>query len=266
MNKYSLKRKIKYLLYLSLSLFFRYSGLLFIRNLFREKNGLIVLMYHKINDLPNNTLSVSPAEFEEQIKTHQSQIIQLKKEYNKRISDQSIDIDEHLRNIEALKREIKRNEQIIKDRDQTIESKVKFIDQIQNSNNQQRMELENEIQTLKSDIMSLKAQTTAEQIARVFLEGVMKEELKGVQLFNQAIAILDEFGYLASWKATRDGPQVELKHCPYRELALDHPQLCQIDERILSELFEMDLRLIKRREFGKNPYTPCIFSFQTEGG
>jgi len=67
-NKYFIKHTIKRFLYLSLSLIFKCSGLPILLNLFREKNGLIVLMYHKINDIPNNTLSVSTSLFEEQIK------------------------------------------------------------------------------------------------------------------------------------------------------------------------------------------------------
>lgn len=47
---------------------FKYTGFPTLLNLSRKRNGLIVLMYHKINDIPNNTLSVSTFQFEEQIK------------------------------------------------------------------------------------------------------------------------------------------------------------------------------------------------------
>ena len=68
MNRYSIKHTIKRVLYLSLSLMFKCTGFPALLNLSRKRNGLIVLMYHKINDIPNNTLSVSTLQFEEQIK------------------------------------------------------------------------------------------------------------------------------------------------------------------------------------------------------
>ncbi len=102
----------------------------------------------------------------------------------------------------------------------------------------------------------------AQAVARELLANQERESLRGVQLFNQAISILDQLGYLPNWKATREGPEIELKHCPYQDLATEHPQLCQIDQALLSELFQTELKLVKRRDFGLNPYSPCIFSAQ----
>jgi len=39
--------------------------------------------------------------------------------------------------------------------------------------------------------------------------------------FNQALEYLNKLNYHASWEARPDGPQVMLRHCPYRDLAKD---------------------------------------------
>ncbi len=67
MIKFRKKEKIKRIIYVSLSLFSKYSGLSLFNALNRNKNGLIVLMYHKVNELLDNPLSVSVNQFKEQI-------------------------------------------------------------------------------------------------------------------------------------------------------------------------------------------------------
>ncbi len=80
-----------------------------------------------------------------------------------------------------------------------------------------------------------------------------------ISSFNQAVAFLNDHHYRASWKATPEGPQIELRHCPYQDLATTHPQLCQIDTQFIKSLFDLDLELIQKKEFGTNPFSPCIF-------
>ena len=77
--------------------------------------------------------------------------------------------------------------------------------------------------------------------------------------FNQAIEFLNQYNYHASWEAHPGGPQGELRHCPYRDLAVSYPLLCQIDQHLLSHLFNTPLVLSQRRSFGNNPYSPCVF-------
>ncbi|NOQ39514.1 MAG: helix-turn-helix domain-containing protein [Anaerolineales bacterium] len=77
--------------------------------------------------------------------------------------------------------------------------------------------------------------------------------------FNQALEYLNQLNYHASWEARPDGPQVMLRHCPYRDLAKDHTQLCQFDNHLISILFDTPLELTQKRSFGNNPFSPCIF-------
>ena len=89
-----------------------------------------------------------------------------------------------------------------------------------------------------------------------------KLDIKGknpIPRFNQAIELLNELNYLANWSAHPDGPRVKFRHCPYKDLALTNPEICQMDQKLLSILFDLPLILNKRRDFGKDPYSPCLF-------
>lgn len=97
------------------------------------------------------------------------------------------------------------------------------------------------------------------KVSGLMLEGYKTEKGNLISTYNQAVAFLNERYYRASWKATPDGPQIELRHCPYQELTITHPQLCQLDEQVVSSLFNTELELAKKRDFGKNPFSPCIF-------
>ncbi len=77
--------------------------------------------------------------------------------------------------------------------------------------------------------------------------------------FNQALEYLNQLNYHASWEARPDGPRVILRHCPYLELAKNHSLLCQFDNHLISILFDTPLELTRKRSFGKDPFSPCIF-------
>lgn len=102
-------------------------------------------------------------------------------------------------------------------------------------------------------------QLMLENITSHFLEDFQAGTGNRISSFNQAVAFLNEHHYRASWKATPDGPQIELRHCPYRDLALTHSQLCQIDQEIVSSIFNTKLVLTQKRDFGRNPFSSCIF-------
>jgi len=101
-------------------------------------------------------------------------------------------------------------------------------------------------------------------------EGMTKElpeiSKHRITRFNQAVLYLNQLNYHASWEVTLQGPQVELRHCPYRGLATQNFLLCQMDEQILSKLFQVPLGLVQKRFFGKNPFSPCIFNMQGKMG
>jgi predicted ArsR family transcriptional regulator len=81
-----------------------------------------------------------------------------------------------------------------------------------------------------------------------------------IQRYNQAIGFLNERHYRASWEARQEGPQVSLRHCPYQDLARENLLLCQLDEELLTSLFGREMVLTQKRQFGKDPFSPCEFN------
>lgn len=103
-------------------------------------------------------------------------------------------------------------------------------------------------------------------IVQNLINGKVKGSLNRVQRFNDGIELLNTMHYHASWEARPQGPRVELRHCPYRGLAQSHPVLCQVDEILLQELFGTELVLSQKRDFGKNPFSPCVFQIAGQPG
>lgn len=98
------------------------------------------------------------------------------------------------------------------------------------------------------------------QVADQLIQGQFGERGNRVERFNQGVDFLNSMHYHASWEARLQGPRVELRHCPYQDLAQEHPVLCQLDERLIQSIFGVDLKLVQRRTYGKYPHSPCIFS------
>ncbi len=97
------------------------------------------------------------------------------------------------------------------------------------------------------------------EVVENLIQGKLEERKNRVQRFNQGVEFLNSMHYHASWEARPQGPQVELRHCPYQDLPLAYPILCQLDQVLLQRVFGVELALIKRRAFGRNPFSPCIF-------
>jgi predicted ArsR family transcriptional regulator len=122
---------------------------------------------------------------------------------------------------------------------------------------------ENLIPVLKAFLLEISgSQSTEDKIGPIvhnLIDGKVQGSLNRVQRFNEGIAFLNTMNYHASWEARPQGPRVELRHCPYRDLAQTHPALCELDQIMLRELLGSELVLSQKRTFGKNPFSPCVF-------
>jgi predicted ArsR family transcriptional regulator len=98
------------------------------------------------------------------------------------------------------------------------------------------------------------------RIAELLTKTAQIDAKNQIQRFNQAVEFLNQLHYHAAWEVSPDGPQITLRHCPYANLAESHHQLCLIDTEFISILFGTDLKLIRKRSFGKDTFSPCIFS------
>jgi len=47
---------------------------------------------------------------------------------------------------------------------------------------------------------------------------------------------LNQMNYHAKWEAGAAGPRIIFGHCPYAAIVKDHPELCQMDAKLLSNL------------------------------
>ena len=70
---------------------------------------------------------------------------------------------------------------------------------------------------------------------------------------------LAAFHYQPRWEAHARGPRLVLGHCPYGSLAPAHPQICQIDQRLLSLLVEADARQTAVLEETSPGLYQCVF-------
>lgn len=72
----------------------------------------------------------------------------------------------------------------------------------------------------------------------------------------QVITNLNGMGYSSAWEARQAGPTIILHHCPYLELLRDHPELCTLDELILTNWLG---KRPKRRTSIKDGAHFCVF-------
>ena len=103
------------------------------------------------------------------------------------------------------------------------------------------------------------------------LENVAKEMTKkfqggttSIQRLNQVIQWLDERNYQAHWEASPTGPRVIIDHCPYSAIQPDNPEICQIDNAMISKLLGIPVRQTCKRRFDHQEPKQCIFALQTE--
>ena len=122
---------------------------------------------------------------------------------------------------------------------------------------------DNLIPLLEGFLATLGELDSPDQVLYELVENLIQGKLEGkrnrVGRFNQGVELLNTMHYYASWEARPQGPRVELRHCPYQDLAQTYPILCQLDQLLVQRIFDTDLSLTQRRTFGINPFSPCIF-------
>jgi predicted ArsR family transcriptional regulator len=109
------------------------------------------------------------------------------------------------------------------------------------------------------EVIEREIESISTQIAETLAKDLPDKRLNKITQYNQGVEFLNQLNYHASWGPRPKGPQVELRHCPYKELPLTHPHICRIDQRLISRLFDIKMKMSQRREFGVNPYSPCVF-------
>lgn len=74
---------------------------------------------------------------------------------------------------------------------------------------------------------------------------------------NLAVERLNQMKYHARWEAGPEGPRMVLGHCPYAAILAKHPELCSMDENLLSRLVGQSAVQISR--VGREESSVCVF-------
>ena len=73
---------------------------------------------------------------------------------------------------------------------------------------------------------------------------------------------LNELHYRAHWEAGAEGPRLMFGHCPYAAVIENHPELCQMDRRAVSEAMGTGARQLCKIDLMGSGASQCIFSFK----
>lgn len=76
---------------------------------------------------------------------------------------------------------------------------------------------------------------------------------------KQTIERLNALHYRARWEASAHGPRVILERCPYRNLAENHPELCEMDAILLTILTGSEAKKVMPRESNPQSVPVCVF-------
>lgn len=75
---------------------------------------------------------------------------------------------------------------------------------------------------------------------------------------NSVVEKLNQMNYHARWEAGAEGPQIHLGHCPYEAIVDKHPELCEMDMNLVSQLTS---RLVLRETKLETRKNICPFVF-----
>ena len=75
---------------------------------------------------------------------------------------------------------------------------------------------------------------------------------------NLVIEKLNQMNYHARWEAGAEGPQIHFGHCPYATIVGKHPELCEMDVGLLSQLISRPVLQENKSETQKS-LCPFVF-------
>jgi len=75
----------------------------------------------------------------------------------------------------------------------------------------------------------------------------------------EAIEKLNRQQYQASWEASPTGPRLILRNCPYAVILEKHPELCCMDEALISKLLDQPVQQTAKLERQPDGAPHCAF-------
>ena len=74
-----------------------------------------------------------------------------------------------------------------------------------------------------------------------------------------AVEKLNSMNYHARWEAGAEGPRILFSHCPYAAVLAHHPELCEMDVRLLSHLIARPISQATKSETQRVGVCPLVF-------
>jgi len=115
--------------------------------------------------------------------------------------------------------------------------------------------------SMLADALLVEASSTVQMDAlgkRIAGEGMTSDQPLMRRLAS-TIERLNSMHYQARWEAGAEGPRIILGHCPYKAIIADHPELCQMDAALLTELLQDEVRQTAKLEPGAGGLPFCGF-------
>jgi predicted ArsR family transcriptional regulator len=76
---------------------------------------------------------------------------------------------------------------------------------------------------------------------------------------NLVVKKLNQMNYHARWEAGPEGPRILFSHCPYAAVVEKHPELCEMDASLMSQLMSRPVLKETRPETQKSSICPYMF-------
>ena len=103
----------------------------------------------------------------------------------------------------------------------------------------------------------LRVEALVEHLARRLAGESSFAEQPLAKRLNLAVEKLNQMKYHARWEAGSEGPRIVFGHCPYATIIAKHPELCSMDETMLSQLMGQSAAQIFKA--GQEGSSICVF-------
>lgn len=113
---------------------------------------------------------------------------------------------------------------------------------------------------LFNNYFDLHSDKVLEKIVESISKDLPDDGMVGTQRLGLAVQNLIKLGYQATWEARPDHPILMLRNCPYLDLALEQPGLCQMDEQLVEKLTGWKCEQTHRIRDNIHQIAACRFS------
>jgi predicted ArsR family transcriptional regulator len=99
------------------------------------------------------------------------------------------------------------------------------------------------------------------KIADYFARQIPHPKLPTQQL-TRLTSFLTDHGHMARWEAYTNGPRILFRNCPYAQILPGHPELCVMDERIISIYLGQPFIQTARIDPDNGKIPACVFTLR----